>query len=222
MSHTNTTANYNLPQFVGTDKPSWLTDVNGAMTGIDTQMKANADAITTTAGDLSTLAGRVTTAEGNISSQAASIQTVSGVASNASTTATNANTKVDGLTAYLTMSDNGDITPTVTGGTASGNTLRYASNADGSAGKVYGNLTVAVTSAGGATIVLPTPFRPTSGFNVQGNCLLWNVTDKEMNLARYAIDTSGNLTLTLSSYFYNKTVSYQFIASMMFWSDFGD
>lgn len=36
MSATNKTANYELPKFVGTDKPSWLTDFNGAMTKIDT------------------------------------------------------------------------------------------------------------------------------------------------------------------------------------------
>ena len=75
MSHTNTTANYNLPQFTGTDKPSWLTDVNGAMTSIDTQMKANADANTTTAGGLSTLTGRVTTAEENITTLGSQLST---------------------------------------------------------------------------------------------------------------------------------------------------
>lgn len=35
MSHSNSTANYNLPQFVGTDTPAWLTDVNGAFEDID-------------------------------------------------------------------------------------------------------------------------------------------------------------------------------------------
>lgn len=44
MSHTNSTTNYSLPQFISTDKPTWLSDVNGAFSGIDTQMKANADA----------------------------------------------------------------------------------------------------------------------------------------------------------------------------------
>lgn len=44
MAHTNATPNYSLPQFLGTDKPAWLTDVNAAMLAIDTQMKANADA----------------------------------------------------------------------------------------------------------------------------------------------------------------------------------
>lgn len=41
MAHTNATPNYSLPQFVGTDKPAWLTDFNGAMSAIDTAMKAN-------------------------------------------------------------------------------------------------------------------------------------------------------------------------------------
>ena len=41
MGATNHTTNYNLPQFVGSDKPTWLGDVNGAMSAIDTQMKAN-------------------------------------------------------------------------------------------------------------------------------------------------------------------------------------
>lgn len=45
MSATNTTTNYNLPIFIGSDKPAWLVDFNGAMNAIDAQMKVNADAI---------------------------------------------------------------------------------------------------------------------------------------------------------------------------------
>lgn len=36
MAHTNATTHYNLPQFITTDKPAWLTDVNNAYTAIDT------------------------------------------------------------------------------------------------------------------------------------------------------------------------------------------
>ena len=67
MGATNHTTNYNLPQFVGSDKPTWLGDVNGAMNLIDAQMKANhdlgtlakttADTAKTTADSASTLAG---------------------------------------------------------------------------------------------------------------------------------------------------------------------
>ena len=40
MSHTNSTTNYNLPQFVTTDKPAWLTDINNAFYDIDAAIKA--------------------------------------------------------------------------------------------------------------------------------------------------------------------------------------
>lgn len=44
MAHTNSTPNYNLPQFVTTDKPAWLTDINGAFSDIDTAIDAAKDA----------------------------------------------------------------------------------------------------------------------------------------------------------------------------------
>lgn len=44
MSYTNSTPNYNLPQWIGTDKPTFLGDFNGAFSAIDTAMKDNADA----------------------------------------------------------------------------------------------------------------------------------------------------------------------------------
>ena len=43
MGSTNFTPNYNLPQFIGTDKPAWLTDVNTAFSNIDTAIKNAAD-----------------------------------------------------------------------------------------------------------------------------------------------------------------------------------
>lgn len=42
MAYSNTTPHYGLPQFVASDEPSWLTDVNEAMLAIDTQMNKNA------------------------------------------------------------------------------------------------------------------------------------------------------------------------------------
>ncbi len=51
MSHTNSTANYGLPQFITTDKPAWLTDVNVAYSAIDTGMKNNQDAAAAAQGD---------------------------------------------------------------------------------------------------------------------------------------------------------------------------
>lgn len=43
MSSTNKTTNYNLSQYIGTDKPTYLGDYNNDMLKIDAQLKANAD-----------------------------------------------------------------------------------------------------------------------------------------------------------------------------------
>lgn len=73
MSHTNSTTHYNLPQFVGTDTPGWLTDVNSAMSSIDNAIFArqqesvsNSDAITANTAAISGLTTRMDSAEQNI------------------------------------------------------------------------------------------------------------------------------------------------------------
>lgn len=82
MSATNSTANYNLPVFLATDKPAWLTDWNGAMNAIDTAIhtaQATADGAQTTAGtataDIATINASLSTITSNISSLT---QTVNG------------------------------------------------------------------------------------------------------------------------------------------------
>ena len=81
MSHTNKTPNYDLPQFIGTDKASWLGDLNPAFLAIDTGMQANkvaAQAAEVSAGEASALA-----------------QSANSVANSANSSATNALTKID-------------------------------------------------------------------------------------------------------------------------------
>lgn len=52
MTSTNKTENYDLSQFVGTDRPTWLADYNSDMGKIDAQLKRNADDIASAAGGL--------------------------------------------------------------------------------------------------------------------------------------------------------------------------
>lgn len=75
MSHTNATNNYELSQFVGSDKPAWLVDYNGDMLKIDTAIGGVRSDLTTAQGDISDinaaigaegLSGRVTEAENDI------------------------------------------------------------------------------------------------------------------------------------------------------------
>ena len=75
MSATNSTANYELPVFLATDKPAWLTDWNGAMNAIDTAIhtaQSTADGAQNTAGtcvaDIATINASLTTITGNITS----------------------------------------------------------------------------------------------------------------------------------------------------------
>lgn len=66
MSHTNSTTNYHLPQFIGTDTPGWLTDVNGAMSDIDTAIYARQQAIASVTNDVSSLTSRTGALEGDV------------------------------------------------------------------------------------------------------------------------------------------------------------
>lgn len=85
MSHTNSTTNYGFPQFLGTDKPTWLGDVNTAYADIDRQMKVNADAAATAdtkataaAGAVSDLTPRVSDLESNVDGLADEISNLNG------------------------------------------------------------------------------------------------------------------------------------------------
>lgn len=81
MSHTNKTPNYDLPQFIGTDKASWLGDLNPAFLAIDAGMQANkvaAQAAEVSAGEASAMA-----------------QSANSVANSANSSATNALSEID-------------------------------------------------------------------------------------------------------------------------------
>lgn len=73
MSATNVTTYYEFPVFVGSDKPAWLVDWNGAMNAIDSaihEAKAEADA---NASNIASLQSSVTSLSGSVESQGSSI-----------------------------------------------------------------------------------------------------------------------------------------------------
>lgn len=76
MSATNSTPIINLPLFIGTDKPAWLTDWNGAMNTIDTAIAALQTAEAGTATSLASLAQSVEALSGTVSQHTTAIQTV--------------------------------------------------------------------------------------------------------------------------------------------------
>lgn len=66
MSSTNKTTNYQLSQFISTDKPTWLVDYNTDMSKIDLAIKGVSDVANTGTSDINLLNGRMTSAENNI------------------------------------------------------------------------------------------------------------------------------------------------------------
>ena len=92
MSHTNETANYELPQFVGSDKPTWLGDVNGAMLKID---NAIAGVASDTAGAVSVANGAATLAQSASDAASAATTTAESASTAASTATSTANTAAD-------------------------------------------------------------------------------------------------------------------------------
>ena len=131
FASTNKTANYELPQFVGTDKPTWLGDFNEAMADIDTGMHENAsdiasmqsdvtNAVTTASQasqDVTTLTGTVNTLSSTVSSVQTTANNASQTASSALNTANTANGKADtNASAITTIESNVSALQTETAG----------------------------------------------------------------------------------------------------------
>lgn len=90
FASTNKTTNYNLPQFVGTDKPTWLGDFNEAMFDIDAGMHTNATAITSMASDVSTASAAASQASQDVAGLTSTVSTLSTNVTAVTTTANNA------------------------------------------------------------------------------------------------------------------------------------
>lgn len=241
MSHTNSTTNYNLPQFIGTDKPTWLNDVNGAMSAIDTQMKANADSATsastsaTTANTAIGTLANLNTAEktnlvGAINEVNTGLGTVSGVASNASAQATTADTKAG--TALTELSDllnfsYQSLTPTATNYTLdSASFITCAKNANGTLAKIYGRIRLGASNNSTDITIPDTGLRPESDITVTGCCLNLGKksTGHQVFMQDYIIHQNGTVTLSTA----NSASAYPdgrdiiLLANMLVIKDFGD
>lgn len=102
MSATNSTTNYALPIFIGTDKPAWLVDWNGAMTDIDAAIKGVDTDVQGAIVDISGLSSTV-------ASHTSSISTISG---QITVITTNLNTATGNINTINSLIGNG--TPTTT------------------------------------------------------------------------------------------------------------
>lgn len=140
MSSTNHTTNYNLPQFVGSDKPAWLGDINPAMNAIDTAMHANAVKAQQAIDNASTAQTTAETAQ----TTAETANTNAGTAQTTANTAiANNNATQSALNAFKSLFNFTHFSTAQASGTAidvSG--LKLAQDDSGSIFKVYGQIII--------------------------------------------------------------------------------
>lgn len=92
MSYTNKTPNFDLPQWIGTDKPTFLGDFNSAFSAIDTAMKNNEDAAAAAVGTANAASATATSANTNANTALNTANTAKTSADAATTAAASATT----------------------------------------------------------------------------------------------------------------------------------
>lgn len=215
MASTNKTTNYELSQFIGADKPAWLTDYNGDMSKIDagihtaqntaTVADGKADVNTTAIGTLSSLTTDAKT------SAVAAINEVDAHADSAQNTASTAlsntgtlTTAVEGLSAYLDINTFNNLTVTASRGTVASTTnMRSAVDSTGKLGKIYGKVVINNAAGSDITVTLSdTGLRPSTAITI--NCGVARTLYKSTGFDGYdvsdlTINTDGTATFVLPS-----------------------
>lgn len=152
MSSTNKTTNYNLSQYIGSDKPTYLSDYNSDMSKIDAQMKVNADNVATAIQGATDASSLATTA--NSTATTANTNANTAIANNA-TTNTNLNNFMlkFNLDTHKNWQTN-DVTVSGISFTAvEAIDLYLATNSDGSIFKFYGQISATANGQGFCEIV---------------------------------------------------------------------
>jgi hypothetical protein len=239
MSSTNSTTNYELSQFIGTDKPAWLSDYNGDMAKIDagihtaqstaTGADGKADSNTTAIGTLSSL---TTTAKTDLVSAInevdSDVLTAQNTANSASTNANTANTNIN----KFNLTNKSTLTSSTNKGTINTNisNVQFATDTTSSIFKVYGRVYIENTNGQTGTLSIKigeTSLRPSSNYEINSAAIVFrdygNTSDVVPRNIRIA--TNGDITIEDTSSLGSGTlVSYSVIISpcLYFNSDFGD
>lgn len=224
FASTNKTANYDLSQYVGADKPTYLGDYNSDMLKIDTQMKKNAD-------DISSVESTANTASETASGAQSTATTAQEIATEAQTTATNALNKATqnetelnklNLTNFVSKAI-GDIT--INQGTIISSSLQIASNSDGSIGKIYGELTVQLSNnTGVCTLECSSSLRPNENIYISSLGIIAVINDTFDSIYSQGVNigTDGKISTSINVTANNRYIRFIFHPCLLFMKNFGD
>lgn len=218
MSATNSTPNYGLPQYLPTDKPTYLGDFNKAMLDIDTNMKSIDNKAEGAEGSIATIQATANQAleNANTAQQTAeqadtkaeqagtkadvaktTADTAKNTANSALNTANNAKTTADNVLSNLNLTPTTYTPVAVSGCTISGtDKITVAVNSDGSIAKIYGNITINNTAQSKQIRITNTPLRPASEFTVNPIGFVSTANDVCYNI-RGVVSTNGTITFNV-------------------------
>lgn len=220
MASTNKTTNYDLSQFISTDKPAWLSDYNQDMSKIDTGIKNAADAATAAGGTASaastaigTLTNLTTTDKTNlvsaineVNTNAATAQgTANTAVNNAATAQSTANSAINmwDINQFSEYSYSQTTNLTVTNGTLANYTglkIMLAKNSDASLFKVYGELAINPTTAAGQTITIKisnSGLTPSTSYSILNPGILSTANRNIDDITNLTVNSNGDITITV-------------------------
>ena len=239
MASTNKTTHYELSQFLGTDKPAWLTDYNADMSKIDTGINTAQSTATGADGkgdtaltEIGTL-GNLTTS--NKDSVVLAINEVDGHADTAQETANDAvgkaNTNATAISnitkelnwnTFAQVTFSGSVNPTT-------QDVKIAMNENKSQFKLYGQVTYSGgAQAGGTDVVITsgdTGLRPTEAINITGTSIVRRDLSNnffEIDPFTYTLNTNGTISVTIPRGTNVNYIAIDFIACITIVKQFGD
>lgn len=251
MAYTNKTVNYELPQYVADDKPTYLGDFNSAMSKIDEVMKTNADNVADSNGqaanavaqaqqanttansalnEVNTLKTTVTSIQEKNTEQDTSISNNSEAITTLQGDVSETKNDITNIEDFLNLSNvqkySSQITTNIGQVDTSQTDITVAVNKDGSYGKIYGKVRIMNISVSGSQtlkVTIPnTPIRPDSEMTI--NSAMFCRNDKNaVTFADITIATDGTITLTQTGIDNSFIVDILYlIPCLYYFKDFGD
>lgn len=239
MASTNKTTHYDLSQYVGSDKPTYLTDYNNDMSAIDTGIynaQTKADSAYSSAGiadgKADTALQNAGTALNNANTALTNIGNMANLETTDKTALVNAINELKNIINNINLTSFSDIDVNdfvLSGGaTLHGASIHVAKNSDGSLAKIYGTISLKNVTATNGTLKFPTTLRPSSDITIDGGMIRYHYNTAgdrvaNMSLRTFTIKTNGDIeipyTWALSS---GEEVRFMLINSLIFVKDFGD
>lgn len=249
MASTNKTTNYELSQYVGTDKPTYLGDYNSDMSKIDTAIHGVATSVGTETGrinvletnvgtmaDLTTtvkssLVGAINEVNSKANSNTTNIGTLSNLETVNKTTIVNAINEVVekfNLSNIQTYGKNDFSKVSGTTPSTYDMDITVATNNDGSIAKIYGSVSCSGTNGSGVWKV-NTAMRPTSDLTIKGKIRQFYTSSSNYTptgvqyWSTFTIRTNGDLEVSTTwANNTNNVMMDLYVPCVYFLTDFGD